>query len=154
MYTTAPLKFNHIKLNLFILLLPFILISCQGIIPGSKLSTADIEHIKSLGLLDSNETIIEFSSQLSNKTSGNFYTLKRVATYWIEDDPEKSQIRSAFYTDIDSISTTDLSTAPTFASYLEIFVHDSSSFRVYVDDDQKATWKFFEGVQKEWNKHP
>lgn len=138
-----------IRLITFIGLLLFI--SCTGIISGDQLSESEIEYIKSLGLLDENENIIQFSSQgSSNKQSGNFYTNRRVASYWLGDTKEENIIHSAFYESIDSIHSEDLSTALTYSSHIHVFVNDSSSFKVYVDDDKENTQAFFDGVQERW----
>src|SRR5690349_24302230 len=102
---------------------------------GDELSVSQLNYIKSLGLLE-DEEIILFDTQTSLKTSGNFITNKRLATYWIDSrDSSKNSIESAFYSEIDSIKTQDLTRALTYASFLRIAKNDGSSFKVYVDGD-------------------
>lgn len=48
------------------------------------LGKTDIDVIKSLRLLDTNERIIQFYSEYKNKNAGNFFTDRRMATYWID----------------------------------------------------------------------
>ncbi|MCZ8023554.1 MAG: hypothetical protein O9294_17455, partial [Cytophagales bacterium] len=68
-----------------------ILLSCDhSTRNGTELSQADRDYIKGLGLLDDNENIILFDGQSDFKTSGNFFSDKRIASYWI-DKRDKSK---------------------------------------------------------------
>lgn len=55
---------------------------------GNDLSNQNKDFIKSLGVLDDKENIILFDSQGGGfnglKTSGNFFTDRRIASYWID----------------------------------------------------------------------
>jgi len=66
----------------FILLL---LISCNKIENSKTLDKKDIEYIKSLGLLEDDETIYGFYSEFKNSVAGNFFTNQRLASYCIDD---------------------------------------------------------------------
>jgi len=131
----------------------FLLIGCNsGLTEGSQISNSDLEFIQELGLLDVDEEIILIHSQSGSfkdlKTSGNFYSSKRIATYWI-DDSERT-IDYAYYSDIETIIPVNLSQSLTYASYLEVKRNDNSSFRVYVSGDSSVAWRFFNGALKTW----
>lgn len=137
---------------LTILFVATILASCDhSARKGTDLSTGDKEYIKGLGLLDDNETIILFDGQSDLKTSGNFFTDKRIASYWIDKrDKTKSSSDYGFYSDIDTILTKDLNRSLTYASYLEVVMHDGKIFKVYVDGDSTEVWAFFDRAISEW----
>jgi len=118
---------------------------------GDELPESQINYIKSLGLLD-DEQIILFDTQSSIKTSGNIITNKRLASYWIDSgDSSKNSIESAFYSEIDSIQTKDLTRSLTYASFLRVIKNDGNSFKVYVDGDSIEVWNFFNRAITEWN---
>src|ERR1044072_9743641 len=78
--------------------------SCNKIENGNSLSTADLNYIRSLHLLNNNETIYKFYSEYTFHGAGNFFTDKRLAKYWIdENDKSRNHIDYAFYDDIISI---------------------------------------------------
>jgi hypothetical protein len=119
---------------------------------GDELSTSQLNYIKSLGLLDE-EKIILFDTQADLKTSGNFFTDKRLASYWIDKrDSSKNSIQSAFYAEIDSIKTKDLTKSLTYASFLKITKHDGTNFHVYIDGDSAEVWTFFNRAITTWKK--
>jgi hypothetical protein len=119
---------------------------------GTELSKADKDYIKELGLLDENETIILFDRQSDFRTSGNFFTDKRIASYWIDKrDETKSSVNFGLYSEIDTILTKDLSNALTYASYLEVVKHDGKTFKVYVDGDSDEVRTFFDLAISEWS---
>jgi hypothetical protein len=107
---------------LTVLITGTILLSCNHIARnGTELSEADRDYIKGLGLLDDNEHVILFDSQSDLRTSGNFFSDKRIASYWIDKrDKAKSSFDFGLYSKIDTILTKDLSRALTYASYLEV----------------------------------
>jgi hypothetical protein len=57
-----------------------------GIKSGKDLSVKDKKYLTGLGLLEANEQIILFNSQGTGlepiRQSGNFFTDKRIASYW------------------------------------------------------------------------
>ena len=133
-------------------LIIILLSCCNGIKTDKTLSTAEKLYIQNLGLLDSGETIIKFNSQLNNRVSGNFFSNKRLASYWIDQhDTLKNQRAFALYRDIAAIDTTYLYTSLTYASYMEVARRDSSKFRVYVDGKKEEVRSFFEDALSKWN---
>jgi hypothetical protein len=123
---------------------------------GNDLSGTDKAFIRSLGLLDSGEHIILFDSQGGGfnglKTSGNFFTDKRIASYWIDRrDSSQTNVESAFYTDVDTIWRYPKFRSLTLASYLEVHRRDGTKFKVYVSADSVGTWNFFNKALEEWS---
>jgi hypothetical protein len=132
--------------------------SCGGDLKtGEDLSKRDKEFIRELGILDGEENIILFDSQGGGfnglKTSGNFITDKRIASYWIDSrDTTKTSVDYAFYADIDTIWRYPKFKSLTYASYLEVYRRDGTTFKVYIDADSTRTWDFFNRALQEWNR--
>jgi hypothetical protein len=87
--TFFTIKTPHRILKLILLSVGLIVSSCGGDPETSDdLSKQDKEFIKKLGILDDQENIILFDSQGGGfnalKTSGNFFTDRRIASYWID----------------------------------------------------------------------
>jgi len=123
---------------------------------GDDLSKEDREFIKGLGILDNDESIILFDSQGGGfndlKTSGNFFSDKRIASYWIDKrDTTKTSIDYAFYADIDTIWRYPKFSL-TYASYLEVHRRNGTKFKVYVSSDSTRTWDFFNKALQEWSR--
>ena len=137
-------------------LIAVVLFSCgNGIKKGSELSQTDLNFIKQIGLLEDNEKVILFDSQLDNQTSGNLITDKRLASYWIDGKTEINNVNSANYSEIDSIATKDLSNSWTYSSFIKVMKSDGTEFKVYVDGDSKKIGQFFETAKmelKKWKK--
>lgn len=121
----------------------------------SKLSAANTQYIKNLGLLSSDENILYFDSQggwKGIKQSGNFISDKRIASYWIDKNrAEKSSVLFAYYQDIDSIKTLPRITSLTYVSSIKIYPKNGKAFEVYVEEDSINTWKFFNAALAQWN---
>jgi len=139
------------KFKVYFSLIVLLFFSCQKIEKGKNLSKDTIEHIYKMGLLEKGEKIILFYSNYQKDKAGNFFTNKRIAHYWIDDNhPEKNDTTFAFYNDIISIDTTY--TVPDFdAPYMTITKSDNSQFKVYADGDKKEMRSFFEQAILEWN---
>jgi len=157
-----PLIMRHFKLFLKIVAIITIFISspsCNHIQNGKDLSKTEIEYIKGLGLLDSNETILLFETHSGKridgyKTSGNFISDKRLASYWInENKPEKTNINFSYYNDIDTLTTTDLSDDWSLASYQSVRKKDGTSFKLNISGNKTEVIDFFNASIKEWTKH-
>lgn len=104
-------------------------------------------------LLEAGEEIFLFDSQLRNSVSGNFISDKRIASYWMDERPEKKSADFAFYPDIDTLIANDMKGALTYAAYIEVVKKDSAnSFKVYVDGDSAEVRTFFERAFTEWRK--
>ena len=130
-----------------------ILISCNGGIKnGTELTQTDLNYIEKIGLKNEDEKIILFDSQLDNETSGNLITDKRLASYWIDKEKNINKINFAYYSEIDTLLTKDLSKSLTYASFVKVIKNDKTEFKVYVDDNGKNTKYFFEKAMNEWKK--
>lgn len=117
---------------------------------GESLSKADIEYIRSLNLISSDEKIYKFYSEFKKKNAGNFYTDKRIAKYWIDErDKNKNQISYAYYPDIKSIDTV-YGPGVTYCPYMLITKSDGSEFKVCADGRPEEIRSFFEGALKLW----
>lgn len=130
-----------------------LLVSCNKIETNDTLNKSDISLIQDLNLIDENERIIKFYSEYRKENSGNFFTNKRVAKYWIDKEDEiKNVINSAFYKDIKSIDTV-YNAGLTYCPYLMISKIDGTSFKVSVEGDKTEVKSFFEDLLKEWDKN-
>lgn len=131
----------------------FLLVSCNKIETNDTLNKSDISLIQDLNLIDENEKIIKFYSEYRKENSGNFFTNKRVAKYWIDkEDESKNVINSAFYKDIKSIDTI-YNAGLTYCPNLMISKIDGTSFKVSVEGDKTEVKSFFEDLLKEWDKN-
>lgn len=118
---------------------------------GNDMPEAEKKYIRALGLLDTGEQILLYDRQSAYEQSGNFFTGKRIASYWIDkNDTAKNTIDFAYYADVDTMRTNDRSHAMTYASWLEVTRHDGSKFNVYVDGDSAEVWTFFNKALSEW----
>jgi hypothetical protein len=119
----------------------------------TSLKETDKAYIRSLHLLDREETIKKFYSQFKNKAGGNFITNKRIAAYWInERDKSKNTTNFAYYPDIiaiDTIYNVDF----TYNPYLIITRTDSTRFNVYVGGKHNDIKAFFEDAISTWKHH-
>lgn len=130
------------KKYLIIILTLFILISCNKINNRETLDKKDIELIKSLGLLEDDETIYSFYSQLKNSVAGNFFTDRRIASYWIDKRNSKRNIvKFAYYNEIVKIDTV-YNVGVTYCPYMIVTPVNDSTFKVYVDGDKKEIRTF------------
>lgn len=132
----------------------FILLSCsnQKIETGQTLKKETADIIRSLGLLGDSEQIIQFYSNYEQSKAGSFFTNKRIAHYWLDDnDKNKNDTSYAFYPDIVAIDTT-VTVPDTFAPYLTVTKKDSSQFRLYVEGRKSEIRAFFEEAILTWKK--
>ena len=68
---------------------------------ANTLTKQDFDRLHSLNLLDTNEQLYKFYSEFKNSVAGNFFTDKRLATYWLnEHDKSKNKIEFAFLSNI------------------------------------------------------
>lgn len=129
-----------------------ILVSCNSIESGAKLSTSDITRIEKLYHFEEGETIINFYSEFKNSVAGNFYTEQRIGSYWIdEEDESKKEINSAFFTEITQIDTV-FNAGATYSPYLKITKDNNSSFQVCFDGEEAELRKVFNDVLNHWKK--
>ena len=134
----------------YFLILFFALAACNNITSGDRLSEVDIVRIQQLGLLEKDERIIKFYSEFKNSVTGNFFTNKRLAAYWQdEDDKSKNSITTAYYSDIVSIDTV-FNAGATYTPYLLVMQKDSSTFKVCFDGKKDEVRKTFIEVISLW----
>lgn len=127
--------------------------ACHAIKTGEELNETDTRRIQQLGLLDSDENILKFYSEFKTSVAGNFFTNKRMANYWIdEDNKDKNQISTAFYTDIISMDTV-YNAGLTYAPFLRVTRADSSSFKVYFDGNKEELRKTFLEAIETWGRN-
>lgn len=139
------------KMKYTIIFFVAILISCNRIENGNKLSKSDIKRIESLYKLDKSETIINFYTEFKNSVAGNFYTEQRIASYWIDEkDETKNKINSSYFTEIKQIDTVIYAGA-IYSPYLKITKVNNSSFNVCFDGEKKELRKIFNDVLNHWN---
>lgn len=135
--------FQH--LTFYLVLICLLVSSCKNKTTEKNISPEDHAFIESLGILSPEEEIELFESNGGwggLKSAGAFITSQRIAYYWLEDG--EKEVHSAFFaTDIDSISLTDHSTKLTYASYLTVYKHNDSSFKVYIDADSARVREFY-----------
>lgn len=137
--------FNTVLVLLFV-------ISCNKIEYNGTLEDKDLKYITSLKLLENDETIFKFYSEYKKKVAGNFFTDRRIATYWInERNSDKNNINFAFYPDIKKIDTI-YNAGLTYNPYMIITRMDGSNFKVSVNGEKGEIKSFFEGAIRNWKK--
>jgi hypothetical protein len=126
---------------------------------GNKIETAntltkqDFDRLHSLNLLETNEQLYKFYSEFKKSVAGNFYTDKRLASYWLDEhDKSKNKIEFAFYKDIAKIDTVYYA-GVTYCPYLRITKTDSSSFKVCVDGKRQEITEFFNDAISKWKQN-
>lgn len=133
-----------------------IVISCNRIQSGDRLSKSELEYIKGLGLLDSNENIILFETHSgrmfkSYETSGNFISDKRLASYWIDENNSRETIIDfAYYDNIDTLTAKDLSHDWTLASYIIVKKKNRQEFKLFIGGSSSEITDFFKQANNEW----
>jgi len=104
-------------------------------------------------LLENNEKILAFSTSLNIEKSGNFVSNKKIASYWIDQKPEKSYKYFALFSEIERIESEDNSKSWTYSSSLTIFKKDGSSFKVYIDGKKEKYENFKKIAIDNWKKN-
>lgn len=122
------------------------LFSCNKIKKGDDLSESELSHIRGLGLLEEGERIVKFYSEFKSDVAGNFYTNKRVATYWIDQrNSDKDEIDYAFYSEIESVDTVSYA-GLTYSPFIRITKKDKTQFKVSVNGKKEEVKSFFNEV--------
>lgn len=139
-------------LNLILILL--LLASCQNKIESNEtLNNADLRRIKKIKLLDEDEKIIQFYSEFKNKVSGNFYTNKRIANYWLDQkDTLKNKIEFAYYKDVIKLEPF-YKVGLTYCPYILVTKSNNKTFKVCVDGTEKEKKAFYAEAVKIWKKN-
>jgi hypothetical protein len=139
------------KIFFTITIFSFLLLCCQHIETDDTLSNEQINYIRRIGLLDSDERIIKFYSEYRKKIAGNFFTNKRLAKFWIDEkDSSRNYKAFAYYTDIVSIDTNYMRNSLTYTPYLEVTKRDGTKFKVGVSGNKQNVRTFFEDAIARW----
>ncbi len=141
--------------SLFLISTFFLVVSCAWKAKNeNNLTNKDLQFIRGLCILDSNETILLFETNggfSGLKQSGNFITNKRVASYWIEKNLK--ELNFAFYSQIDSLKLKNKTAAATLASSITIFADDKTTFELYIDADSGRLNQFYDKTLEIWQKN-
>jgi len=120
---------------------------------ANTLTKQDFARLQTLNLLDTTEQVYKFYSEFKNSVAGNFYTDKRLASYWLDEhDKSKNKVVFAFYKDIITIDTVYYAGA-TYCPYMLITKKDSSTFKVCVDGTKQEITEFFNDAITQWKKN-
>lgn len=134
----------------YILLLAALAFGCHGIQSGDSLTSKDFRRFRKLHLVDNGERVYQFYSEFKKSVAGNFYTEKRLASYWIDErDSSKNKTEYAFYEDIIRIDTC-YNPGLTYAPFLLVTRKDSSTFKVCADGSKAEIAEFFNGAINKW----
>jgi hypothetical protein len=129
------------------------LFSCNQIETGDSISNADKQFIESMGLLEKGEFIHKFYSEFKKRNAGNFFTDKRIATYWIDErNKDKNEISFAFYPEIESIDTI-YNAGATYSPYMLVKKKNGAEFKVSVNGKKNDIQSFFEDALAHWRNH-
>lgn len=119
---------------------------------ANTLNDKDYLLISSLNLLDKDEKVEKFYSEYRKHLAGNFYTNKRLAKYWIdENDKSKNTIEFAYYKDILNLDTV-FNAGLTYCPFILVTKKDSSRFKVCVEGTKNQVNEFFQGAIDNWKK--
>jgi hypothetical protein len=137
----------------------FLVLTVLFVACGNEIETADTlnkqdyDRLHSLNLLDTNERIYKFYSEFKKSVAGNFYTDKRLASYWLDEyDKSKNKIEFAFYKDILSIDTV-YNAGLTYSPYMKITKKDFTSFKVCVEGSKQEITDFFNDAISKWEQY-
>lgn len=143
------MKINY-SIQTFALILLALLTACNHIKKGNELSASELARINHLFHLDADEKVYQFYSEFKSKVAGNFFSNKRIASYWLdENDKTKNQINFARYADIIAIDTV-FNAGATYYPYMLITRKDSSRFRVSADGNKTEVNAFFKDAINKW----
>jgi hypothetical protein len=138
------------KIPGLILLISCFILSCNRIQSGTALNDEDKKRIKAIGLLDEGERINKFYTEYKKDVAGNFFSDKRIASYWIDaKNPDKNRVNSAYYREIRSIDTVS-KPGGSYSPYMMITKFDNSRFKVSVNGQRDQIIEFFEEAMKQW----
>lgn len=143
-------QLNKMKRKILIGSLLCAIFSCNKIETSDTLSKSDIKYLEKLQLLDRDEKIYKFYSEFNFEHAGNFYTNKRIASYWIDSrNSKKNMLNYAYYRDIKSIDTI-YNAGATYSPYMLITDNNGKSFKVSVNGKKDEIKSFFEGSINQW----
>ncbi len=132
------------------LLIIYSFYSCNRIKRADELSKADIDYLISLKLLNPGERIYKFYSEFKFKYSGNFFTDKGVAIYWIDKrDSEKNVKIYSSYEEIVEMKPI-YKVRLTYCPFIMIKKRDGGEFKLCADGSEEEIKDFFNSVITVW----
>jgi hypothetical protein len=139
-----------LKYSIQFLILFLFVASCNRIETGDSLSRKDFQRFRELHLIENGERLYKFYSEFKKSVAGNFYTDRRMASYWIDErDSTKNSTEFAFYEDIIRIDTC-YNAGFTFAPFMLVTRKDSTQFKVCVEGSKQEIAEFFNGAISKW----
>lgn len=140
--------FNIILIIIFTQL--FISCGYERVKSGDDLTTAQINHMQELGILDKGEEILYCSTNMNYNVSGNIITEKRIAHYWL--DKENRNIESAYYDEIDTILIGKYGDSFESTSFYIVKKKNGKSFNVYFNWEKEDIDLVYQKVLEIWKK--
>jgi|GEM_PF-7082098 len=129
------------------------LFSCQPNHRDKMISERLVQRLKTLHLLDEDETIFQFYSNYRKRIAGNFVSNKRVATYYLDDRSKTmDEIAFAYYENIRTMDTLYRS-VEVESPHLLVTTFDHKLIKVYVDGNRATVQSFFDKALEQWALH-
>lgn len=158
--TYSRFGWKHLSVSLFgVLLVAWVTLSTLNIfpgaqiVPGDKLWANDVEFLKEMNVLSEDEKILYFYSTglFSIRGDGDFFTDKRVVSYWLEP-PSWGElvVEAAEYHDIADIYT-QFSTGMFELTEIKITRTDGSWFFVLVSPEGGKDKDFVAALRSRWS---
>jgi hypothetical protein len=139
-----------LKYSFLVLTLILFAASCKRIETGDSLSRKDYQRFRSLHLIENGERLYKFYSEFKKSVAGNFYTDRRMASYWIDErDSTKNSTEFAYYEDIIRIDTC-YNAGLTYAPFMLVTRKDSTQFKVCVEGSKQEIADFFNDAISKW----
>lgn len=141
---------EQIKYTCSFLILFLFVASCNSIQSGDSLSSKDFQRFRSLHLIENGERLYKFYSEFKKSVAGNFYTDRRMASYWIDEkDSTKNSTEFAYYEDIIRIDTC-YNAGFTYAPFMLVTRKDRTQFKVCVEGSRQEIADFFNDAISKW----
>lgn len=138
-------------ITIFSFLSSFSIVPSTQVIEGEKLYSFHESFFESIGALDEDEKVLYFYSTgfLSYKEDGNFFTDRRVVSYWRDPGPEEFHIAQAEYSEIQSIDP-EFTDSFLDDSIIKITLKDDTHFSLYVSNELGKDHVFYESLKRRW----
>ena len=133
----------------FTIVSSFNLIPSTQVLPGKMLTRWDLDYFKELGIHEDGETVLYFYSaaMFSKKNDGNFFTDRRVVSYWVENG--ETFVESAEYDAIANIAI-GYSDSVMEDTQIDIRRDDGTEFQLYISNEMKKDKEFSERLMEIW----
>lgn len=127
------------------------IIPSTQVIGGERLYSFHEDFFGSIGALNEDEEVLYFYSAgfLSYKEDGNFFTDKRVVSYWTDPSLGDIYVDQANYSEIESIDT-DFTDSYLEDSIITITRKDETQFSLYVSNELGRDHVFYEVLERRW----